>query len=497
MSNKYYLSDYIKTNDIENWYNNKQMAVIQAPTGIGKSTLIKTVLYDICKEFNQKILILVNREKLKDEFILEITKDEKNDLIDIKTYQFLEAFKKNTGESFNLNQYSFVVCDESHYFQTDSSFNKYTQESYNAVMESEAIKIFMSATNQSLINYLNMFEYEYKLYNIPINYNYVDTLNFFNKKLYIYDILKELKSLEEKCIVFMDDIQLAYEIYQMFEDDSLFLCSKNNKEYYKNVDEDKIKDMLSKQRFECLFLITTTVFVNGNNIKDEDLHHMIIQLHDLENIQQAIGRKRVVNDNDKLHIAFWNIQNQSIGGLLKKSRDMIEGAELLISEGEEKYVKFYGREYDPCVYDIYNNKLEKVEKVVNYFRYSKCINDINTYERWLVDSHKCGFKKDIIKMLGKTWSDTYKFNEDEVEGQNLFNEYLSSIEGKELDKEAQDKLIEKIGLRNNKGRLIKSISLLNNYLSEEKLGYQIITKRNRIDGKQVTFWIVINTDVQN
>ena len=295
----------------------------------------------------------------------------------------------------------------------------------------------------------------------------------------------------------MDDIQLAYEIYQMFEDDSLFLCSKNNKEYYKNVDEDKIKDMLSKQRFECLFLITTTVFVNGNNIKDEDLHHMIIQLHDLENIQQAIGRKRVVNDNDKLHIAFWNIQNQSIGGLLKKSRDMIEGAELLISEGEEKYVKFYGREYDPCVYDIYNNKLEKVEKVVNYFRYSKCINDINTYERWLVDSHKCGFKKDIIKMLGKTWSDTYKFNEDEVEGQNLFNEYLSSIEGKELDKEAQDKLIEKIGLRNNKGRLIKSISLLNNYLSEEKLGYQIITKRNRIDGKQVTFWIVINTDVQN
>ncbi len=70
---KKHLSDYISLDDIKGW-DNKKVVAIQAPTGIGKSTLIKTVLYDICKETDQRILILVNREKLKEEFILEINR---------------------------------------------------------------------------------------------------------------------------------------------------------------------------------------------------------------------------------------------------------------------------------------------------------------------------------------------------------------------------------------------------------------------------------------
>ncbi|WP_303006522.1 DEAD/DEAH box helicase family protein [Romboutsia ilealis] len=479
--NRRYLTDYISIDDIEKWYNNKQIAVIQAPTGIGKSTLIKTILYDTCYEFKQKILILVNREKLKLEFIADLEREGKNNLIDVMTYQSLEAYGKNKGEYFNLNRYAFIVCDESHYFQTDSSFNKYTQLSSNTVMESDAIKIFMSATNKSLIDYLDMFDYKYELYDIPTDYSYIEEICFFNSKQYIYDILKDLQDKDEKCILFMDDIQLLYEFYKMFEADSLFLCSKNNKDYYRYVDEEAITEVLETKKFECSFLMTTTVFVNGNNIVDPDLHFMVIQLHDLENIQQAVGRKRVTSDNDYLNLAIWNIKGKSLNGLLSTAKNMIKGAELLINEGLEEYVKQYSYEHDPCVYDIYDYKNDKLDKRVNYFRYAKCLNDISYYEKWQQDKYHCGFKRDILQMLGKTWNDAYKFDEDDIQGYNLLEQYLVSIEGKELDKAARNKLTEMINFKDPKGKLIKNITLLNNYLSYIKSDYTIIktTDKNR------------------
>lgn len=489
---KKYLSELISIEEIEKW-NNKwgkgKYVVIKAPTGCGKSYMVKNDLYKIAKESNQKILMLVNRACLKKEFNIEITNDNKNDTIDVMTYQTLESFYRNNHMPYDLSKYEYIVCDEAHYFFNDSVFNKYTQVSYDTIENNDKTKIFMSATLDNLIDWFDFKDTPIKKYTIDSNYDYAN-ITFFNKKLYIYDLLRSLKSMDEKCIVFMQDIQLAYEIYQMFKDDALFLCSESNKEYYKYVNSLAIDNMLKNNKFEQLFMISTTVFENGNTLKDKDLNHMIIALNDIESIQQCIGRKRLDDacEDDYLNIAIYNLNNQVLGGLLSKQRRMIEGAELLLSEGEEGYVRQYAREYDSCVYDIYENG--QVHKKINSFLYFKCNQLINYYSKWLNDKYHMGFKREIIKMLGKDWNDMYSFNEDDIQGRLSLEEYLEELVEKHLDKSEQIKLAEKIDLKNGKGRLIRSISMLNNYLSEEGFGYRIINKQIRVDGKRVSVWMV-------
>lgn len=482
-----YLSDIISEEEIKQWDTTTPI-IIQAPTGSGKSYMIKNDLYNIAKDEDKKILILVNRAVLRKEFEMELTENKKSDIIDVMTYQTLEAHYKKNYDFLDL-EYDYIVCDECHYFFNDSSFNKFTQISYDTVNNSNAVKIFMSATANNIVKWFDNKGDKTKLYKIEPNYDYIDVI-FFNKKLYIYDLLTSLKGLNQKCIVFMQDIELAYEIFRMFESDSLFLCSSSNKEYYKHVDTDRIDEMLKNNKFDSLFLITTTVFENGNTLKDKDLNHMIISLNDIETIQQCIGRKRLDYDypDDYLNVAIWNLNNQAISGLLSKQRRTIEGAEILLKHGEKEYVKRYSRDYDPVVFDVYEDN--RVQKRINEFLFYKSNQLIDYYSKWLNDKYHKGFKREIIGMLNKTWNEMYKFDEDEMKGRISLEEYLNSLVGKEngLNKKEQEILIEKIGLKNPKGRLVKSISLLNNYFEEEGIGYSICSGRIRIDGKQVRIW---------
>ena len=109
------------------------------------------------------------------------------------------------------------------------------------------------------------------------------------------------------------------------------------------------------------------------------------------------------------------------------------------------------------------------------------------YEKWQQDKYHCGFKRDVIKMFDKTWSNAYKFNEDEIKEHNLLEQYLESIVGIELDKIARNKLTEMINLKDPKGKLIKNINLLNNYLVYIKSDYTII---KTTDKNRCVVWIV-------
>ena len=52
----------------------------------------------------------------------------------------------------------------------------------------------------------------------------------------------------------------------------MFNCSKNNSDYYKYVDKEKIKNMLTNEKFEDLILITTTCMDAGVNLIDLELN---------------------------------------------------------------------------------------------------------------------------------------------------------------------------------------------------------------------------------
>ena len=146
-----------------------QIIKISAPTGSGKSHFIFYKLLPCAVERNLKILYLVNRKVLKEQFEEELRGRVKVDLnrgfdcdilnhIEIKTYQMIEtALIDNISIIQELNQYSYIVYDECHYFYSDSNFNTNTMVSYDILRGicCWKIQIFMSATMGTMRCYID------------------------------------------------------------------------------------------------------------------------------------------------------------------------------------------------------------------------------------------------------------------------------------------------------------------------------------------------------
>jgi len=98
-----------------------------------------------------------------------------------------------------------------------------------------------------------------------------------------------------------------------------------------------------------------------------------------------------------------------------------------------------------------------------------------------------GYCKYLAKLFGFIDSEGfYQYRLIEEDGKkNDLEEYLDSILGKELFKDKQKELIEKIDLRDARSRQQKSIEQFNAYFEANKMPYIIINKRGseRINDK--------------
>ena len=116
-----YISDVISYDEIEKWKKGNRI-LISSQTGSGKSEFIKNNLYQYAKRQNKKILILSNRNLLKNQNIVDI--GEKCDLITSKNYQELEVqalVGKDIEELFS--EYDYIVYDEIHYIFSEYLLN--------------------------------------------------------------------------------------------------------------------------------------------------------------------------------------------------------------------------------------------------------------------------------------------------------------------------------------------------------------------------------------
>ena len=121
-----YVSDLIDLEDIEQWKDNDAI-LIKSPTGSGKSHFIKNTLKNYCENNGKTILLLTNRDILKEQNIKELS-EENNNTIDVKNYQQIEYTILN-GKP--INSYDIIVADEIHYFFLDSTFSRKTDISFN------------------------------------------------------------------------------------------------------------------------------------------------------------------------------------------------------------------------------------------------------------------------------------------------------------------------------------------------------------------------------
>lgn len=481
----YRVSDLIKLEDIKQW-NLKDVITITAGTGVGKSYFVKNVLYNYAKESGQKILFLVHRSNCKNQFEEEIINDNKTDIIDITTYQSIESNVLSKKE-IDLDKYTYIIADEYQYFCDDATFNKYSDVSLNEVLNSNTIKIFMSATDGLIKNYLKM-KKKIKVteYEIPSTFDFIRSLSFFNKQETMFELVQECLENNDKCIFFIQSAKLAYELYSEFKDSAIFNCSKSNKEYYKYVDEQAIIDILTSQKFEKNILITTCAMDAGVNILDLELNHIVCDVFDVNTLLQCIGRKRIVREGDGFHLYIKSVSNKQLGGIKTSTEKRLKKAEFLLDFGTEAYIGSYYKntnDYSNIIYDdiVDGQCVKKVNELI-YYKYKYTMATIDS----MITKGDYGYNKYFADLFG---IERYRVLEEEKKSDDLCS-YLDRIVGKKLFKEEQKELIEKINLRVD-GRQQKSYSKLNDGLKMIKLGFIILPKRT----SKERYWVVEKYDL--
>lgn len=73
---------------------------------------------------------------------------------------------------------------------------------------------------------------------------------------------------------------------------------------------------------------------------------------------------------------------------------------------------------------------------------------------------------------------------------NIIMPYLESIKDKKLNKDDQKELINIVNAKDNRNRLLKIYSSINQWLYDNKLNYNITSKQLRENGSRIRYWIV-------
>lgn len=478
------VTDLIKINDIRTW-NINDIITITAGTGVGKSYFIKNQLYAFAKANNKKILFLIHRTNCTNQFIQEIKRDRKDDIIDIRTYQAIENVIKNKGV-FDFSPYQFIVADEFHYFVSDASFNVTTDISLNKILEQNAVKIFMSATGDYIKRYLtNKKNLETIDYEIPITYDFINELNFFNTDETLERFVEYIISGEEKAIFFIQSAEKAFNLYSKYKDNCLFNCSKSN-DKYKYVETDKIDKMLKEEKFNENILITTTCMDAGVNINDLSLKHIICDVKDIGTLIQCMGRKRQQNNEDKICLYIKTITNEQLGGMETQIKRKIEKSDFLRTHTVKEYPRT--SDYNNIVYDEVIIDENNCTKKINELMYFKCKTDMADISI-MKTFGEFGYCKYLAQKFGfrdeRTGGYNYRIIEEEDSKKKLERHLEDMIGQVMLQVKDRKELIELIDVKSD-GHLLKKINNLNGALEERDISYRIIEFKTSemIDGKQ-------------
>ena len=479
------VSQLITTSKVATW-GNGEVITIKAGTGVGKSYFIKNTLYEFAQANNKRILMLIHRLNCTNQFELELERDKKNNIIDIRTYQSLE----NVNKDFDFSVYDYIVCDEFHYFLSDSPFNIFTDVSLNLILkQTNSIRIFMSATGDYMKRYLtDVKDIKTRDYELPINFNFIEKLNFYNDEDTVQKLIEKAIKKGDKVIVFIQSATKAYELYKKYKKHCLFNCGKSD-QHYKYVNKDKIKDMLINERFEELILITTTCMDAGVNIHDKEVNNIICDVKDIGVLIQCIGRKRLENLNDKICLYIKTINNNQLSGIKRQLILKVSKADFLREHTVKEYLEKFVRQNDfnNIVYAESVTEDDKSTHKVNELMYFKCKLDIVDIldMRDYGDYGYCKFIADKFGLKDIDGNFNYSVIE-EIDNKNMLSDYLESIIGiSMLQVKDRKKLIEKIDVKSD-GKLLRKINNLNGALEERKISYRVVEfpVSMMIEGKQ-------------
>lgn len=379
-------------NEYKEWKQG-DMVSIASGTGSGKSYFVQNVLAKYAKEKGELILYLVPRRKLKEQIEAALEQEGITN-ITVKMYHSVEQACKQLGKDSDwLNAYNYIVCDESHYFLNDASFNSYTDMSLEHILSvTHAVNLFLSATGEALIRYLKYFHRERQLfeYTLEKDYSYVKPLSAYQSDETLYKKMDWLLKNNHKAMIFIQSDRKAYELFKNYAEHSTFVCGVNS-DYVKYVEQEKVNTIIQQERFDTLFLIATSALDVGVNVIDTEVKHIIIDMLDTDTFIQCLGRKRLSSIvEEQVSVMFKAYSNQQLGGHISKESKKVE-------QGKVYYQKIPAitNRYAPLSDIFYMNGSGEIK--VNKMKYMKAAVNLARYKKYTQQEN--GYLKEIKSLL--------------------------------------------------------------------------------------------------
>lgn len=487
------LGQVINKEEISKWNGN---VIFDCATASGKTYFVLNNLSEYCTEQNKRILFICNRSALLDEVNDEIAKQNVTN-VDTTTYQQIES-NIRYNKDFTL-EYDYIALDEIQHFTEE--YNVYTDLSYDYLINHPAKKIFMSATSKTLFRLLlnKGIVDESHYYKIEKDYSYVDEFIFYKKKNAYLDIIKDkIENTDDKIIFFTQSIEEAIELYKTYKDIASFYCSKHTKNQEAKLILAENEDCIHNNTFDGRLLVATKALDLGISLKDKMIKTIIVNMFDHNSMQQAIGRKRIIDNTDTCTIYIRDYYKRGVNVYRDKC---IKDIQLFLTDREKfNHIKLSNREYrNPYIYfdvEINDFKVNKLAYLSILTKESE-LDEIMNSPFYSFENEDLAYRYFILKQLGlqiddKRIMDYCKIEEDSH--MDNLTMYLDSIVGKRLFKDEQKQLKEEFKKDGLKARTI-GINTMNGNLQDRKLPYLIVNKRSseRIDGKvkTFTFWEVI------
>ncbi|MBP1889787.1 superfamily II DNA/RNA helicase [Clostridium moniliforme] len=449
---------------------------IQAQTGTGKTYFITGAknfkgLIGMMNRF-EKMIYICNRIELKRQIKLEllkkfnkeiIYKDDKKvdtDWLDkqcvignvvITSYHAISEGKLDNiylDKNNNLEEFDYIICDECHFFLTDSSYNNKTYLAFEELITQvhlNSIKIFISATMDEVNNAINknfnkrILPGKHKIFEYDTNrdYSYLNVKYFKNLEDDIFKLIKNDNS-NYKWLIFVTSKKKGENLKNKLNNSNI-----STEFIYSNKKSKEKENILSTNSFISKVLITTKCLDNGVNIKDKKVKNLVVIAYDKVTFIQEIGRKRLnIEDAEEINLYIPCLDLRVCNTILKKYREKNEQLKLFdenINEFKRKYN--HNPSYSKDLFYLTSNN----EYKVNLSGYARFLTDnyfIKTLKKDLSED-KFAYIKRQLEWLGlEDTFDERNLIENVVDNKekNTLDDYLKNILGKKLFEQEQQEL---------------------------------------------------------
>lgn len=485
------ISDIISVDDIQTWTPEKLIFIL-ASTGRGKSHFIKNKLHDYALARGERILLILHRKNCHHQFKEELIDEHKTETITTVTYQTIEQRVMDEA-GFDFSPYTYIVCDECHYFLEDSDFNPYTDMSFRAILEAKKITLMLSATGVDTKEYIaSAYHLPCVEYELLVEDMHIRHLNFFkDMESTPLRVAQRVIQSGEKAIFFIQSAQKAWDLKRQLGNDAIFNCSQYNKSWARHVDPDVIASVLEAESFDVPIFITTACFDAGINIKDKTVKTILVDITNLASAIQCIGRRRIDHEdsNDRIDVYVHIPSGRTLNGIILGKSNNLKIADYLIENGSRAFIQRYHRNtYSNMIYDNPHFTSADDMKCVNALKYHKDMLDIRRFKG--IMSEESGYQHRIAESLHCIDPETGEYIYNEVDSNDILSELLDSFCGRTLlTPREREPLIQALSVQSD-GKTLRRVASLNEALERRKFPYQIVSFRtSRMEnGRKIDYY---------